>query len=44
MPTPEELTCKNIEKQLTSCGWIVQDRATMNLFTARGVAMREFPL
>ena len=37
MPTPEELARINIDKQLEACGWIVQDRAGMNLYAARGV-------
>ena len=44
MPTPEELACINIDKQLTACGWIVQSRAEMNLYAGRGIAVREFPL
>jgi type I restriction enzyme, R subunit len=44
MPTPEELARINIDKQLFACGWIVQDRAGMNLYAARGVAVREFPV
>ena len=44
MPTPEELAPKNIDAQLTACGWIVQSRAEMNLYAGRGVAVREFPL
>ena len=44
MPTPEELARINIDKQLTACGWIVQSRAEMNLYAARGIAVREFPL
>ncbi len=44
MPTPEELARENIDRQLTACGWIVQDRAALNLHAGRGVAAREFPL
>ena len=44
MPTPEELARENIDRQLTACGWTVQSRAEMNLYAARGVAVREFPL
>lgn len=43
-PTPEFLARQNIDAQLTACGWIVQDRASMNLWAGRGVAVREFPL
>lgn len=44
MPTPEAEARKNIDAQLTACGWIVQDRTAMNLFAGQGVAVREFPL
>lgn len=44
MPKPEELIRKQIDQQLTACGWSVQNRAEMNLFAGRGVAVREFPL
>ncbi len=43
MPTPEELARQNIDAQLNACGWAVQDRAGMNLYAGRGVAVREFP-
>lgn len=44
MSSPEELARINIDKQLTACGWTVQSRNEMNLYTNRGVAVREFPL
>ncbi len=44
MPTPEEFARENIDKQLQACGWTVQSRSEMNLYAARGVAVREFPL
>jgi len=44
MPTPEELARINIDRQLTACGWTVQSRSEMNLYIARGIAVREFPL
>ena len=44
MPTPEELARINIDRQLTTAGWVIQDRAQMNLYAGRGVAVREFPL
>lgn len=44
MPTPEELARINIDRQLTNAGWVIQDRAQMNLYAGRGVAVREFPL
>jgi type I restriction enzyme R subunit len=37
MPTPEQLARENIDSQLKSCGWVVQDRAEMNLYAGRGV-------
>ena len=43
-PTPESLARENIDAQLAACGWTVQDRARMNLYAGRGVAVREFPL
>ena len=48
MPTPEQRARQNIYALLAQCGWIVQDRAEINLGAARsnagGVAVREFPL
>ncbi|AUX48532.1 uncharacterized protein SOCE26_100700 [Sorangium cellulosum] len=44
MPRPEDAARKNIDDALTTAGWAVQDRRTMNLDAARGVAVREFPL
>lgn len=44
MTTPEARARQNIDIQLTTCGWLVQDRMTMNLFAGRGVAVREFLL
>jgi type I restriction enzyme R subunit len=43
MPNPEEFARKDINRQLTNAGWIVQDRSTINLHAGRGVA-GEFPL
>ena len=37
MPTPEELARQNIDTQLNACGRIIQDRAALNLYAARGV-------
>lgn len=31
-----------IDRQLTECGWLVQDRAELNLYAGQGVAVREF--
>src|SRR6266478_9140358 len=41
MPSPEELAREKIDKLLTDCGWIVQNRSTINLSAARGIAIRE---
>src|SRR5213080_4911837 len=41
MPSPEELARENIDKLLTACGWKVQDRKSINLAAAQGVAVRE---
>ncbi|MCE9630221.1 MAG: DEAD/DEAH box helicase family protein [Planctomycetia bacterium] len=43
MPTPEQLARQEIDRQLAACGWIVQDRASVNLSAGRGVAVREAP-
>ena len=43
MTTPEAHTRQNIDALLTACIWIAQDRAAMNLYAERGVAVREFP-
>jgi type I restriction enzyme R subunit len=42
--TPEELARKEIDRQLTQCGWVVQSRDQMNISAALGVAVREFPM
>ncbi len=41
-PTPEQRARQDIDAALEAAGWIVQDRATMNLSAAPGVAVREF--
>jgi hypothetical protein len=41
MTSPEARARQNIDATLTACGW---DRAGMNLYAGRGVAVREFPL
>jgi type I restriction enzyme R subunit len=41
MPSPEELAREKIDKLLTDCGWILQNRNTINLSAARGIAIRE---
>ena len=42
--TPEERARQNIDAQLTTAGWVVQERDAANLSAARGVAVGEFPL
>ena len=44
MPTPESLARQQIDQLPTASGWSVQDRGGMNLYAARGVAVREFPV
>ena len=41
MRSPEELAREKIDKLLAECGWTIQNRSTINLFAARGVALRE---
>lgn len=40
--TPEQQARLQIDTALEAAGWIVQDRATMNLAAGAGVAVREF--
>src|SRR5256714_13839943 len=41
MPSPEELAREKIDRLLTECGWILQNRSTINLSAGQGVAIRE---
>src|SRR2546429_8136715 len=41
MRSPEELAREKIDKLLAECGWIIQNRSSINLSAARGVAIRE---
>src|ERR1700730_5286591 len=41
MASPEQLARENIDKLLTACDWKVQDRKSINLAAARGIAIRE---
>src|SRR5438067_3552822 len=41
MQSPEALARKNIDPLLQQCGWILQNRSTINLSAARGIAIRE---
>ena len=42
--TPEQEARRQIDRQLTECGWLVQKASEMNISAGRGVAIREFPL
>jgi type I restriction enzyme R subunit len=42
--TPEEKARLEIDRQLTRCGWDVQDFKQINITAATGVAVRAFPL
>lgn len=42
--TPEQLSRKQIDRQLEASGWLVQDYRQMNISAGVGVAVREFPL
>jgi type I restriction enzyme, R subunit len=42
--TPEASARMTIDAALTAAGWVIQDVSSVNLFAARGVAVREFPL
>jgi type I restriction enzyme R subunit len=41
-PSPEQQARLGIDEALIASGWVLQDRATMNLSAAPGVAVREF--
>src|SRR5438034_9535854 len=41
MPSPEELAREKIDALLTQCGWVIQNRSTINLSASRGIAIRE---
>lgn len=41
---PEDQARENIDRQLSACGWVVQDRKNTDLGAGVGVAIREFPL
>src|SRR5439155_19264607 len=38
---PERLAREKIDKLLEQCGWILQNRSTINLSGNRGIALRE---
>ncbi len=41
MQSPEELAREKIDALLQQCGWIIQNRSTINLSASRGIAIRE---
>src|SRR5437763_4734697 len=41
MPSPEELAREKIDRLLTECGWILQNRSTINLSAGQGIGIRE---
>jgi type I restriction enzyme, R subunit len=43
-PNPEQVARQKIDAGLAESGWAVQDRAAMNLYAGRVVAVREYPL
>lgn len=42
--TPEELARFEMDKRLNAAGWVIQDPSAMNLYAAKGVAVREFTI
>jgi type I restriction enzyme R subunit len=41
MQSPEELAREKIDKLLTDCSWMIQNRSTINLSAGSGIAIRE---
>ena len=41
---PEDKARQNIDRQLTQCGWIVQDAREIDITAGPGIAVREYPL
>jgi type I restriction enzyme R subunit len=39
---PEQLARDEIDKQLLACGWIIQDKKSINLAAGIGIAIREY--
>ena len=42
--TPEQRARRAIDADLAAAGWLVQDRADLDLTAGRGIAVREFPM
>jgi type I restriction enzyme R subunit len=40
--SPEQLARDNIDRQLSTAGWIIQDKTKINLTAATGIAIREY--
>ncbi len=40
--TPEQIARDNIDRQLSDCGWIIQNKKQINLTAGLGVAVREY--
>ena len=41
MQSPEDLAREKIDALLEQCGWIIQNRSTINLSAGSGIAIRE---
>jgi type I restriction enzyme, R subunit len=39
---PEQIARDQIDKQLSDCGWLIQDKSELNLHAGLGVAVREY--
>lgn len=39
---PEQLARDRIDEQLTACGWIIQNKRSINLNAGIGIAVREW--
>jgi type I site-specific restriction endonuclease len=42
--TPEQKARREIDVDLTTAGWLVQDRDDLDLTAGRGIAVRESPM
>ena len=42
MPSPEERSREKIDKLLTKCGWILQNRRTINFYASRELIRIKF--
>jgi type I restriction enzyme R subunit len=39
---PEQFARDNIDLQLQQCGWVIQEKQSINLYAAPGVAVKEY--